>query len=46
VAALQAEVQRLAGELGQAQGELAGYKAAQYRAPKWWRSIFGGRAGE
>ena len=45
-AALQAEVQRLAGELGQAQGELQGYKAAQYRAPKWWRSIFGGRAGE
>lgn len=44
VAALQAEVQRLASELGKAQGELQGYKAAQYRAPKWWRSIFGGRA--
>ena len=46
VAALQAEVQRLAGELGKAQGELQGYKAAQYRAPKWWRTLFGGRASE
>ena len=46
VAALQAEVQRLAGELGKAQGELQGYKAAQYRAQKWWRTLFGGRASE
>jgi len=46
VAALQAEVQRLAAELGKAQGELQGYKAAQYRAPAWWRKMFGGRAGE
>lgn len=46
VAALQAEVQRLAGELGKAQGELQGYKAAQYKAPTWWRKMFGGRAAE
>lgn len=44
VAALQTEVQRLAGELGKAQGELQGYRSAQYRAPRWWRAIFGGRA--
>ena len=43
VAALQSEVQRLAGELGAAKGELAGFRSAQYRSPKWWRSIFGGR---
>ena len=46
VAALQAEVQRLAGELGKAQGELQGFRSAQYRAPAWWRKLFGGRAGE
>ena len=46
VASLQAEVQRLATELGKAQGELQGFRSAQYRAPKWWRSMFGGRAGE
>jgi DNA-binding transcriptional MerR regulator len=44
--ALQAQVSELQRELGKAQGELQGYRAAQYKAPKWWRSIFGGRAGE
>jgi DNA-binding transcriptional MerR regulator len=34
-----AELER---ELGQASGELAGFKAAQYKAPKWWRALFGG----
>lgn len=37
-----AELER---ELGQAKGELAGFKSAQYRAPQWWRALFGGRAG-
>lgn len=36
--ALQAEIQRLTLELGQAQGKLA----ATYRAPRWWRALFGG----
>ena len=40
----QAEALRLRQELGQAQGELAGYQKAQYRAPNWWRALFGGRA--
>ena len=42
---LQEEVQRLAGELGKAQGEAATLKASRYRAPQWWRSLFGGREG-
>ena len=46
VAALQAEVQRLSLELGQARGEAATLQASRYRAPKWWRAIFGGRAAE
>ena len=44
VQALQAEIGELQRELGKAQGELAGFRSAQYRSPKWWRSIFGGRA--
>ena len=30
-------------DLGQAQGEMAGYKAAQRKPPKWWVALFGGR---
>lgn len=44
VVALQAQVNALQRELGEKAGELAGYKAAQYRSPRWWRAIFGGRA--
>lgn len=44
VAALQAEVQRLSLELGKAQGEAEVLKSSRYRAPKWWRAVFGGRA--
>lgn len=44
VAALQTEVQRLSLELGKAQGEAAALKAGRYRAPAWWRALFGGRA--
>lgn len=43
VAALQAEVQRLSLELGKAQGEAAALKASRYKAPAWWRALFGGR---
>lgn len=46
VATLQAEVNRLAGELGKARGELAGVKESRYKAPAWWRAVFGGRSGE
>jgi len=44
VTTLQAEVQRLSLELGKAQGEAAALKAGRYRAPAWWRVLFGGRA--
>lgn len=43
VHALQDEIGELQRELGKAQGELQGFRSAQYRSPKWWRSIFGGR---
>ncbi len=46
VAALQAEVQRLSQALGRAEGEAATLKATRYRAPTWWRRLFGGREGE
>lgn len=46
VSALQAKVEQLSQELGKAQGELQGFRSAQYRAPAWWRSLFGGRAEE
>lgn len=42
--AAQATISDLQRELGKAQGELAGFRSAQYRSPKWWRAIFGGRA--
>lgn len=45
VAALQAEVQRLSLELGKAQGEAAALKESRYKAPAWWRALFGGREG-
>ena len=45
VATLQSEVQRLSQELGRAQGEAATLKSSRYTAPRWWRAIFGGRAG-
>ena len=45
VATLQAEVQRLSQELGRAQGEAAMLKSSRYTAPRWWRAVFGGRAG-
>ncbi len=41
--ALQAEVQRLALELGKATGEAAALRSARYRSPRWWRLVFGGR---
>ena len=44
-AELRARVEALQNELGRAQGELAAVKASRYRAPAWWRSIFGGREG-
>lgn|GEM_PF-3383069 len=44
-AELRARVEALQNELGRAQGELAAVKAGRYRAPAWWRSIFGGREG-
>ena len=44
VAALQAEVQRLTLALGRAEGEAATLRASRYKAPKWVRSIFGGRS--
>ena len=46
IESLQAEVQRLERELGQAQGALSGFRSAQYKSPAWWRSLFGGRASE
>ncbi len=46
VAALQEQVQSLTLELGTAVGELQAVKSSRYRAPKWVRAIFGGRAGE
>jgi DNA-binding transcriptional MerR regulator len=39
---LQAEVQRLTFALGEAEGKLK----AHYKAPRWWRALFGGAAGE
>ena len=42
---LRARVEALQNELGRAQGELAAVKASRYRAPAWWRAIFGGREG-
>ena len=44
--ALQDKISDLERELGNAQGELAGFKAATYKAPNWWRAFFGGRAEE
>lgn len=44
ISALQARIEHLSQELGKAQGELAGFHRAQYRAPAWWRSLFGGRS--
>ena len=46
IATLQAEVQRLSQALGRAEGEAATLKASRYRAPTWWRRLFGGRQGE
>jgi DNA-binding transcriptional MerR regulator len=46
LAAAQKEIVDLQLQLGEAKGELQGFRAAQYRAPIWWRRIFGGRAGE
>lgn len=42
---LRARIETLQNELGKAQGELAAVKAGRYRAPKWWRAVFGGREG-
>lgn len=38
---LQERLAQLERELGRAQGELAGYKAAQRRPPAWWAWLFG-----
>lgn len=43
---LQSEVQRLNLELGKAQGEAAALRATRYKAPAWWRNLFGGRSNE
>jgi len=43
VQALQERLAALERELGMAQGELAGYKAAQRKPPAWWRALFGGQ---
>ena len=45
VATLQSEVARLSQELGKAQGEAATLRGSRYTAPRWWRAVFGGRAG-
>ena len=37
------KIEGLERELGQAQGELAGFKAGQRKPPGWWRALFGGR---
>ncbi len=42
-AELRQRVESLQKELGRAEGELAAVKAGRYRAPKWWRAVFGGR---
>ena len=42
----QAKIEQLSQDLGAARGELAGFQRAQYKAPAWWRSLFGGRASE
>ena len=42
-AELRARIEALQNELGRAQGELAAVKSGRYRAPKWWRAVFGGR---
>lgn len=46
LAAAQQEIADLQLQLGEARGRLEGFRAAMYRAPVWWRRIFGGRAGE
>lgn len=43
---LQAEIAGLQNALGKAQGELAAVKSGRYRAPRWWRAVFGGRESE
>lgn len=40
----QQRIADLERELGEARGELAGFRSAQYRAPAWWRALFGGRS--
>ena len=46
VATLTEQVRQLERELGKAQGELSGVKGSRYKAPSWWRAIFGGRSEE
>ena len=43
--AANARIAELERELGEAQGKLDGYRERQYRAPAWWRNIFGGEGG-
>ena len=45
-AELRTRIEALQNELGRAQGELAAVKSSRYRAPRWWRSLFGGRSAE
>lgn len=42
-AELRARIEALQKDLGRAEGELAAVKAGRYRAPRWWRAVFGGR---
>lgn len=43
VAELRSRIEQLQNDLGRAQGELDAVKAGRYRAPRWWRALFGGR---
>ena len=45
-AELRTRIEALQNELGRAQGELAAVKSSRYRAPRWWRALFGGRSVE
>lgn len=39
-----AQIAELERELGKARGKLDRYRERQYRAPGWWRVLFGGEA--
>ena len=41
---LQARIEDLQRQVGELSGELKAVKASRRQAPKWWRTVFGGRA--